>query len=471
MFRSKIIYKMEAMIMDAQAVAVVNELVEKARVAQRVYEAFSQEQVDEIVRTIGKVVYDRAEELAKRAIEESGMGVYEDKVAKCYGKSKLIWNNLKGKKSVGIIGEDKEKGIIHVAKAKGVIASVTPVTNPVVTPMCNAMFALKGHNAVIVAPHPKTEKLNKYVVDLFRAELKRLGAPEDLIQTIEKSSLDATSALMQSVDVVVATGGAGMVKSAYSSGKPALGVGPGNVQVIIDRDVDMTVAIPKIIDGRIFDNGIICSGEQSVMIPQESYDEAIRIFQDNGVYYVDDAAIADKFAQAIFPGNGPISRAVVGQSVQTVAKIAGVEVPDGTRMILIKARSLDENEPLCKEKMCPVMIAASYDTFEQAVAQAQGNLDMEGKGHTASVHSNNMGHIKYAGEHLTVSRLVVNQPSSTGAGGSLYNGFNPTTTLGCGSWGNNSISENLNYTHLINVSQIGLYNADAVIPTDEEIWD
>lgn len=454
----------------AQLVAVnVDELVENARKAQQEFESFSQEQVDAVVRAIGLVVYTRAEELARMAVDQTGMGVYEDKVFKCHTKAKNIWNSLKGKPSVGIISEDKEAGIIRVAKPKGVVGAIAPVTNSVVTPMCNAMFALKGQNAIIVAPHPRAVGVNKYLIDLFRAELAKLGAPEDLIQTIEKPSIDDTQALMRSVDVVVATGGSGMVKSAYSSGKPALGVGPGNVQAIIDRDVDLETAVKKIIEGRIFDNGIICSGEQSVMIPADSYDQAIAFFRSNGVYYTDDPAVAAKFADAIFPDNGPISRKVVGQSVQDVAGLAGVEVPEGTRMILIKARALDRSEPLCREKMCPVMIAAPYDTFEQAVQQAQIDLDIEGKGHTASLHSNNMDHIRYAGEHLTVSRLIVNQPA-TNAGGSLSNGFSPTTTLGCGSWGNNSISENLNYTHLINISQIGLYNADKPVPTDEEIW-
>ena len=314
---------MEDKTMDEQAVNMVNELIAKARVAQKQFESFSQEKTDEAVRAIGKVVYDRAEELAKMACEESGMGVYADKVAKCHGKSKCIWNSLKGKKSVGIIGEDKQTGIIRVAKAKGVVGSVTPVTNPVVTPMCNAMFALKGQNAIIVAPHPRAQKTNKYVIDLFRAELKKLGLPEDLVQTVEQCSMDATTALMHGVDVVVATGGGAMVKSAYSSGKPALGVGPGNVQVIVDRGVDLEEAIPKIISGRIFDNGIICSGEQCVFLPEESFEKGIDIFKKNGVFYVDDAETAKKFADAIFPENGPINRKVVGQSVQTIAKLAG----------------------------------------------------------------------------------------------------------------------------------------------------
>lgn len=450
----------------------VANLVERAHKAQQEFESFSQEQVDEIVRALGKVVYDRAEELAKMTVEETGMGVYNDKVAKCHGKSKCIWNSLKGKKSVGIIDENKETGIIKVAKAKGVIGAVTPVTNPVVTPMCNAMFALKGQNAIIIAPHPRAEHVNKYVIDLFRAELKKFHAPEDLVQTIEQSSIEATDELMKAVDVIVATGGGGMVKAAYSSGHPALGVGPGNVQVILDRGIDFEDAVKKIITGRTFDNGIICSGEQAVFIPKEHFDEVIGLFKKNGVFYVDDEASIKKFADTIFPENGPINRKIVGQSVQTIAKIAGVDVPEGTRMILIKARHIGKGngEPLCREKMCPVMITAAYDTFEDAVKLAQSDLEYEGKGHTASIHSNDMNHVRYAGEHLTVSRLIVNQPSSTGAGGSLYNGFSPTTTLGCGSWGNNSISENLNYTHLINVSQIGLFNKDKKVPTDEEIW-
>ena len=450
--------------------ATVAEIFERAHKAQAEYEKnASQEQVDAAVKAIGKVVYDRAEELGKRAVEESGMGVVEDKIAKCQGKSKCIWNSLKGKKSYGIIEENKETGIIKVAKPKGVVGAVTPVTNPVVTPMCNAMFALKGKNAIVIAPHPRTSDLNKYVVDLFRAELKKLGLPEDLIQTIEHPSLDMTQEVMKTADVVVATGGAGMVKSAYSSGKPALGVGPGNVQVIIDRGVDYDAAASMIIAGRKFDNGIICSGEQCVMIPSDEYDTVIKAFEKNGAYYIDDPEQVEKFAGAIFP-DGVINKDVVGQSVQKIASLAGVSVPEGTKVVLLKARGRGKADLLCKEKMCPFMIAIPYDTFDDAMSAAYENLCYEGKGHTCSIHSNDMEHVRMVGEFMPVSRIVVNQPSSTTAGGALTNGFSPTTTLGCGSWGNNSISENINYTHLINVSQIGLYDKDKKIPTDEEIW-
>ncbi len=256
----------------------IEEIVAKAKVAQKEFEKnFSQEKVDEVVRAIGKVVYDNAEELAKRAVEESGMGVYEDKVAKNQGKSRIIWNSLKGKKSIGVIDENKETGILKVAKAKGVVAAIIPATNPVVTPMCNGMFALKGHNAIILSPSRRVAKLTEYLVEVFRKVLKEHGAPEDLFQIIEPTR-EATNALLKSVDVVVATGGSSMVKAAYSSGKPAYGVGPGNVQTIVDRDINYEEAIPKIIAGRIFDNGIICSGEQSIFIPSEKYNEDFNDF-------------------------------------------------------------------------------------------------------------------------------------------------------------------------------------------------
>lgn len=445
-------------------------MIEKARTAQKEFECFSQSQVDMIVKAIGKVIYDRAEELAKMAVEETGMGVYDHKVLKNKGKAKAIWNNLKDKKSVGIIEEDTQNAIIKVAKPIGVVGAVTPCTNPIVTPMCNSMFALKGRNSIIVAPHPRAKKCAKYVVDLFNEEIAKLGAPENLIQVIEEPSIELTNELMKKADVIVATGGMGMVKAAYSSGKPAFGVGAGNVQCIIDRDVNIQEVVPKIITGRTFDNGIICSGEQSIIAPKENYKEIMEEFEKNGAYYVEDEAEIEKFAKVLFV-NGSINGKIVGQSVNFIGELAGVNIPEGTKVIILKARGYGQDDILCKEKMCPVMVSFEYDTFEEAIKIAQNNLDVEGKGHSCAIHSNNIENIKFAGVKLTISRLVVNQPSSTSAGGALYNGFAPTTTLGCGSWGNNSISENLDYKHLINVSRIGLYNKEAYIPTDKEIWE
>ncbi|MGG7076694.1 aldehyde dehydrogenase family protein [Clostridium sardiniense] len=449
----------------------IEEMVEKAKVAQAELATYSQEELDAIVKVIGKTVYDNAEELAKMAVEETRMGVYEDKVAKNKGKSKTIWNNLKDKKTVGIIERDAKKALTMVAKPVGVVGAVTPTTNPIVTPMCNSMFAVKGGNAIIVAPHPRSQKCSAYTVDLIKKALKDQGVrcPENAIQIIRDSSIEKTNELMKAVDVVIATGGMGVVKAAYSSGKPSYGVGAGNVQVILDRDIDFVDATAKIIAGRKFDNGIICSGEQTIIAPADKYDEVIKAAVSNGAYYIEDPKVVDKFRKSIFV-NGHINKDVVGQSVQKVAELAGVEVPEATKVILLKAEGIGAEDDLCKEKMCPVMASFKYDTFDDAIKIAQTNLDLEGKGHSAAIHSNSPENIDKAGINLTVSRLVVNAPSSTTAGGSLTNGFAPTTTLGCGTWGNNAISENLDYKHLINVSRIGRVIEDAKVPTDEEIW-
>ena len=448
----------------------IDELMAKARKAQAEVASYNQEQVDAMVRVIGKAVYDNAEILAKEAVTETRMGVYEDKVAKNMGKSRTIWNSLKGKKSVDIIGPDEEKeGIILVAKPKGVIGAITPTTNPIVTPMCNAMFALKGRNAIIVAPHPRSKNCSAHAVELMNEELKKLGAPENLIQIIAEPSVELTGELMAAVDVVVATGGMAMVKAAYSSGKPAFGVGAGNVQVIVDRDYDFDKAAKDIIAGRKFDNGIICSGEQSIIAPLDMHAQVMQAFVNNGAFYIEDEAIIEKFRNTLFI-NDSINGKVVGQSVQFIADMAGVKVPADAKIVILKGKGIGAADVLCKEKMCPVMVTLTYNTFEEAVEIAKTNLLYEGAGHTAAVHSNNTEHIEYAGKALPISRLVVNQPSSTGAGGSFNNGFNPTTTLGCGSWGNNSISENFTYYHLINISRIGYFNKDAKVPTPEEIW-
>lgn len=449
----------------------IKDLIVKAKIAQEELATYSQEELNAIVKVIAKTVYDNAEVLARMAVEETEMGVYEDKVTKNRGKARAIYNNIKDKKSVGIIEKDEAKGLTLIAKPIGVVGAATPTTNPIVTPMCNSMFALKGGNSIIISPHPRSKKCSSYTVDLINAEVKKQGVrcPENAIQILRDPSIEDSAELMKSVDVVLATGGAAMVKSAYSSGKPSFGVGPGNVQVIIDRDVDFKEATAKIIDGRKFDNGIICSGEQSMIIPAEKYDEVLSAAKQNGAFYVDDTETVDIFRKVLFQ-NGIINKDVVGQSVQTIAKLAGVSVPEGTKVIILKANGVGTEDVLCKEKMCPVMIALKYDTFEDAVRIAQTNLNYEGKGHTAAIHSNNSEHIDYAGVNLTISRLVVNAPSSTTAGGTLVNGFAPTTTLGCGTWGNNSISENLDYKHLINVSRIGRIIEGKIPPTDEEIW-
>jgi succinate-semialdehyde dehydrogenase len=448
----------------------VQQLVARARVAQAVFETFSQEQVDAIVRDFGKYVYDNAEAIAAAAHKETGLGVYEDKVVKAKSKARVIWNNLKGKKSRGVIGEDEEANLVLLAKPMGVVAAVCPVTNPIVTPMCNAMFALKAGNAVIFAPHPKAEAATRDLTRAYRQILKTHDAPEDLVQMVTNGSVETTQALMKASDVVVATGGGAMVKAAYSSGKPSYGVGAGNVPVIIDRDVDLSDAVDKIVAGASFDNGIICSHEQFVLTPEERYEETIEAFLATGkVWFTADPHQVQKLRDIVFPG-GHLNKDVVGRSAREIGAKAGIDIAQDVRVILVPADGAGTDDVLAKEKLCPVVALLPYRTFDEAVGHAKANLLVEGAGHSAALHSNNEEHIRRMGLELPVSRLVVNQASALTAGGSLTNGFAPTTTLGCGSWGGNSISENLDYKHLMNVSRIGKVIEHRKVPTDEEIW-
>lgn len=447
----------------------ISSLIKKAKVAQKEYEKFNQQQVDDVVREVAKVVYDNAKDLAKLAVDETRMGVFEDKIKKNQGKAKIIWSSLKGKKSVGIIDVNEKTGIVKVAKPMGVIGMVTPCTNPIVTPMCNIMFALKGRNSMIIAPHPRAKKCAKYLVDLFNVSIQKFNTPEDLIQVIEEPSVDLTKELMSKVDVIVATGGMGMVKAAYSSGKPAYGVGAGNVQCIIDREVDIKEVVPKIIYGRIFDNGIICSAEQSVIVPEENYDRIIEEFKANGAFFIDNSEDKEKLRKALFI-NGIVNRDVVGQSVSKVAEIAGIDVPEDSKVILVEADGIGDEDELCKEKMCLVLSTYKYKDFSQAVEIAQANLNAQGRGHSVSIHSNNRKNIEYVADTLEVSRFLINQICATMNGGSFYNGLAATTTLGCGSWGGNSISENLDYKHFINISRIAYYKKDAKEPTEDQLW-
>ena len=453
--------------MDSKAY--IDTYIERARCAQAAFEAMSQEETDAAVKAIAKVVYDNAEFLAEIAVAETGMGNVPDKILKNKSKSKIIWNNLKGKKSKGIIERDAQTGITKIAKPIGVVAAITPCTNPIVTPMSNAMFALKGGNAIILTPHHKAIRCSTKAVEMMNDALAQVGAPEHLIQILDQQSRDNTRALISAADIVIATGGMGMVQAAYSSGKPALGVGAGNVQCIIDRDVDIAETIPKIVTGRAFDNGIICSGEQSAIFPKEKTEEVLQAFEKNHAFVVRSAADKAALRAAVFE-DGAMSRHAVGQSAKAVANLAGLAVPEDTKVIVALADGRGESDLLAKEKMCPVIAAYPYDDFKDAVDIARDNLEAEGKGHSVSIHSNNTEHIEYAGERLCVSRFVVNQVCASSAGGSFFNGLAPTNTLGCGSWGNNSISENLDYKHLINVSRIAYHMPDNEVPSDEALW-
>lgn len=444
-------------------------MVELARKAQKTYvNHFNQGLVDQIVRAATKTIYDNAEILAREAVDETDMGVYEDKVAKNRNKSKGVWYNLRDKKSMGVLSIDDRTGLIEIAKPIGVVAGITPMTNPIVTPMSKIAFALKTRNAIIIAPHPKAKKCSAHAVRLIQEAIAPFGVPEGMVQVVEEPSIEKTQELMATADVVVATGGMGMVKSAYSSGKPSFGVGAGNVQVILDRYIDFDDAAEKIITGRSFDNGIICSGEQSFIYHQNDKEAAFEAFRKHGAYICNDEE-GQKIREAIFK-DGAIARDIVGKGVQVIAKKAGISVPESTRVIVVEAKGIGHADLICKEKMCPVMASFAYSNFEEALDIAKTNLFLEGNGHTAGIHSNNQANIIKAGTEISVSRIIVNAPCATTAGGSIQNGLAVTNTLGCGSWGNNSISENFTYKHLLNISRIAPISARIQVPEDCDIW-
>lgn len=452
-----------------EATEQVKQMIAKARKAQVFYETnFDQDDVDAVIKQAARVIYDNAEELAKLTIEETEMGVYEDKVSKNKNKAKGVWNNLKGKRSMGILGIDERTGLIEIAKPIGVVAGITPMTNPVVTPMSKIIFALKTKNAIIISPHPKAKKCSSLAVKMILKAIASFEVPEGLVQVVEEPTLEITKALMAQCDVVVATGGMPMVKSAYSSGRPSFGVGAGNVQVVLDRHIDYDLAAEKVVTGRSFDNGIICSGEQSFIYPKEIREEVMNAFKKAGAYIATDEERI-KVIGAIFE-DGHTSRDIVGQTVFDIAKKAGLTIPENTRVIVVEAHGAGLADPISKEKMCPVIAAFPYTYFDEALEIAQTNLSMEGNGHTAGIHSNSEANIIKAGTDLSVSRLIVNAICATTAGGSIQNGLPVTNTLGCGTWGNNSISENFTYKHLLNITRIAPLSARIHIPTDEEIW-
>jgi succinate-semialdehyde dehydrogenase len=453
--------------MDAKTY--VQGLIDRARTAQRRFETYSQEQVDQAVRAIGKAIFDHGEELAKMAVDETGMGVYSDKIIKNKVKAKAVWNKLKHVKSRGIIRYIEHQGLVEVAKPIGVIGAVTPTTNPTMTPMQNAMIALKGGNALIVCPHPRAKRTGEKTVAYMREALNVVGAPEDLIQFVPEPAMEISAAVMAMCDTCISTGGPGMVKAAFSSGRPAFGVGAGNVQALIDRDAPLEAVVPMLIKGRTYDNGILCTCEQAAICPEEKFDELLTRMKASQVYCVERADEVEALRRTMF-FNGTINKDVVGNSPVRIAAMAGISVPEDTKMLLVCVEKWGGEELLAKEKLCPVQVAYRYKTWEEAVEIARQNLLNEGTGHSAVLHSYTKAHIEYAAEQIPVSRFVVNQVGSSGLGGAFNNELNPTATLGCGSWGNNSISENLWWHHLVNISRIAYIIPEREPPTDEEVW-
>ncbi len=446
----------------------IEKMIANARTAQAQLETYSQEELDLLVKRIAKVVFDNAEVFAKMAVEESGMGTYESKVLKKKGKSRILWHSLKGKKSVGVLSDDPETGIIEIAKPVGIIGAIQPCTNPIVTPMANAMNAVKCGNAIIIAPHPRTVNCTQVYVDMIYKAWEGLKYPENIIQCFVPRNVEETQTLMKAVDVIVATGGPGMVKAAYSSGKPSFGVGPGNVQCILDRDISIPEAVEKIITGRTFDNGIICSGEQTIIYPGELKDSLYEELGKANCIILTEQADITKLERVLF-ADGHIHKDAVGKSPVYLAEKAGISVDPATKILMIPVDKENTSSLFRKEKMFPVIALFEYDDFQEAVDTAVYNLNIEGKGHSVSIHSHNPENITLFGKQAPVSRVVVNAVAATTAGGAFTNGLNPTSTLGCGSWGNNSISENFYYKHCMNVTRIAR-PIDGNIPSDDELW-
>jgi succinate-semialdehyde dehydrogenase len=430
----------------------IDGLISKARAAMSEISGYSQEQTDNLIETIAKAIRDSAKPLAEEAIEETHLGRLDHKIGKNTVIATNIPNHLRGKKSVGVLREIKEKGLIEIAHPVGVVGSVAPTTNPSVTAIGNSLMALKGRNAVIISPHPRAKNVTKHTVDIMRDALASVGAPKDLIQLVENPTIELTNELMQKADVNVATGGPGLVKAAYSSGKPSYGVGAGNTQAILDEGFDIDKAVELSVISRAFDNGLICACAQSIIYPAHAEGKLKESFVKHGAAYIDDEADIEKFRQALFPG-GAANPNVTGKSAKFIADLAGVGIPDGTEIIVLQIKKYGKDEVLTKEKMCPVMIAISYANFDEALKIVRANLEVAGKGHSVGIYSENTGHIVRMGIEMPVSRVMVNQPTIDAAGGP-GNGLNPTPSLGCGSWGNNIISENLRYDHLLNISRI-----------------
>jgi succinate-semialdehyde dehydrogenase len=447
----------------------LQQMLDKARAAQAEWAQADQRTIDRVVREIARTVYDNAEELARLTVEETKLGTYEFNLEQDRRKAEIIWHDLKGKKSVGIINRIDHLGLIEIAKPIGVVGAVLPLTIPVTNSMSNGMFSLKCGNAVIYAPHPRAKRTVRRMLDLVLERVTPLGVPPNLMQMMEEPSIELTRELMSLVDVIVATGGVGMVKSAYSSGKPAYGVGPGNVQAIIDRGADFEDAVEKIISSRTFNLGIPCGSEQAVHVPREHFDEIVALFVKHGAAYFEDAESIGRIQRMLFDEKGGMRGEVIGITAGRIAEMSGLAVPPETRMLLLKGDFEHQDTVLRKEKLSPVGLIYSYERFEEALEIAHANLSLIGKGHSAVIHSSDAQRIEQVGLTLPVSRVIVNQACNFTTGGAFSIAFTPTTTLGCGFWGNTLLSENLTYKHLMNVTRIG-YPLLGPRPTSEEIW-
>ena len=430
--------------------------IEKVKEAQREFSKFSQEKVDEIFKASAIAANQARIPLAKMAVEETGMGVVEDKVIKNHYASEYIYNKYKNEKTCGVVEEDEQYGIKKVLEPIGVIGAVIPTTNPTSTAIFKALICLKTRNGIIISPHPRARKSTIEAAKIVLEAAVKAGAPEGIIAWIDVPSLELTNMLMQSVDTILATGGPGMVKSAYSSGKPALGVGAGNTPAIIDESADIELAVNSIIHSKTFDNGMICASEQSVILVDKMYDKAKAEFVKRGCYVLNEEE-KEKVRKTIII-NGALNAKIVGQSAYKIAKLAGVDVPENTKILIGEVASVDISEEFAHEKLSPVLAMYYAKDFDEAIEKAQRLIKDGGLGHTSSLFIDTLHEkekIEKFYNNMKTCRVLINTPASQGGIGDLYNfKLVPSLTLGCGSWGGNSVSENVGIKQLVNIKTV-----------------
>ena len=448
----------------------IAELVARARDAQRQIEFASQKQVDELVLRLAwaGVQPDFAQSLSEKLVAESGMGYVPHKVAKIKTKVKGALRDMIGKKSVGVVEDDTTRGLLKIAKPMGVVAAVMPVTNGEATPIAKALFAIKTRNAIILAPHPKAVETNRMACARLRAVLKKQGYPEDLIIPVEHVSVEASKELMAQCDLVLATGGAVMVKAAYSSGTPSQGVGAGNAVSIIDATADLKDAADKIMRSKTFDYATSCSTENALAIEASVYDSMVSELEAVGGYLVSPDEKA-KLQAAMWNEKGALSREIVAQPAATIARIAGISLPDGKSFFMVPETGVGPGFPFSQEKLSVTTTLYTWNDFSDAIDLVNRITAHSGPGHSCGIHSTDNGHIRKLGESVRVSRVMVRQPQCLANSGAWTNGMPMSLTLGCGSWGGNATSSNINWEHLLNYTWVS-YPIPSTEPTDEELF-
>lgn len=438
------------------SIETLTKTLEKVKNAQKEFSKYSQEQVDKIFQAAAIAANEARIPLAKMAVEETGMGIVEDKVIKNHYAAEYIYNKYKNEKTCGVIYQDDSYGIKKIAEPVGIVAAVIPTTNPTSTAIFKTLIALKTRNGIIISPHPRAKKSTIEAAKTVLEAAVKAGAPEGIIAWIDVPSLELTNMLMQSADIILATGGPGMVKSAYSSGKPALGVGAGNTPAVIDESANVILAVNSIIHSKTFDNGMICASEQSVIVSDKIYDKVKDEFVKRGCYILNPEE-TEKVRKTIII-NGALNAKIVGQKAHTIAELAGVSVPENTKILIGEVESVDLSEEFAHEKLSPVLAMYKSSSFDDALEKAYRLIEDGGLGHTSSLYVNTVTEkekIEKFYSKMKTCRVLVNTPSSQGGIGDLYNfKLTPSLTLGCGTWGGNSVSENVGIKHLLNIKTV-----------------